>query len=1209
MGIKDFASLALRKIEPQVERQVIQAADFLYHDKKIIEEVSTYLLKKYGEEVYYNDLDSYITSNHVIELLIQSLRGKSAVQPRIVRTFKTDNTIKFLRHNPKFKNNKVISSRISDIWGEVFDIVHSKLLILDPHSDLGKVQRTMQITGEALSDEHQTLNVKLDKIHEEVSSVYSALAAKGISDTATENMGGSSEVILSYKQKIREIETSYQNKHQYHAALSHYYSLLQNIVTKLTECSPEQINTLVCTINCNIALCQSNLGSPREAFESLSSIPSEATLNSKEYHFVYALIYVQQNDVSNYSIAMYHINTALEIDPNYHNAFSIKQFLRAHIQPDQIESILRDMDFHYSVMVSENVDRSKLAEHYQLRGLINMFVDRYSDAKKDFDHALEYGCEPITTKLNIAATMYAEASKSVPRDCRLLLPPINQKLMIKAVDSLKEVIDLTKGNADFEDIRKRAIALYVSACSSLGRKHELSPISDYLYEGMDYEQLRGLLLGSSENLSESQLSLLSPPDRLFVVVRDMLTQNDHEVCRDYIAELVDKDHQEIPASVYHVLLQVCLITNSSSLYWKYRNSATNYGLTGDLLESMDACAYELDGNIAQAKEIFNRLATCSVDDNILENTLRFFLRNKFSNEASTLFLRMHKLIVSDSMYVKDVDPFYREATKFFVENKDDTVQKLFSELPERKLSQKCKLQILASFYSAINDSSKLYECLSELDCAHDEFANAYNMALCATHLFKYDEALKICYDLELRLSNAEEKIRLFWLISDILLLSNDKEGSFSWAKKAHELSKQNPYDRSHQAYFSRAFRCNHHEAIGDIIEYQKVHPVVVNWIKAFSIPEEGGDIVTSLKNALDEFDPNHNHKEDVEESFIELHKQGIIPIHTIWERHNGDLWQLFNFASNNKLNIAPGSLETLAADIKSVENDIVIDALTLILLAHHGCIDILDSFEHVYVNYKSIATIQHAYLSFEYPFISSIISWLKSANNVSFEADGFIAERSPLVKLFSADFCACCNIAVARNVPFLYCDVLVRNLQGAFDSEFLSKVVFVSIPAACNIAHASNPQRLSDVLYAFLRDTTFVSFTAETVLYQIRKHNYTVSKDLIAPFLFCDTNCDMHTFANVYLSSIKALCGENCDAANSLACIILEDALRIWRQGTYYRFMQANHPNKESIFRAEAIKRYVQEILQGIALIFHNMPNDVSSHFGTLMSASGLERI
>ena len=107
MGIKDFASLALRKIEPQVERQVIQAADFLYHDKKIIEEVSTYLLKKYGEAVYYNDLDSYITSNHVIELLIQSLRGKSAVQPRIVRTFKTDNTIKFLRHNPKFKNNKV----------------------------------------------------------------------------------------------------------------------------------------------------------------------------------------------------------------------------------------------------------------------------------------------------------------------------------------------------------------------------------------------------------------------------------------------------------------------------------------------------------------------------------------------------------------------------------------------------------------------------------------------------------------------------------------------------------------------------------------------------------------------------------------------------------------------------------------------------------------------------------------------------------------------------------------------------------------------------------------------------------------------------------------------------------------------------------------------------------------------------------------------
>lgn len=1204
MEIKDLFSFAWGKIEPQVESQVIQAADVLYRDKQVIEEVYAHLLKKYGNEVYYNDLDSYITSNHVIELLIQSIRGKSNVQPRIVRTFKTENARKFLRYNPRFKGNKVVSSRIPDIFEEVFDIVHSKLLILDPHSDLGKIQRDLRITGESLSDEHQGMNAKLDSIQKTVSSMQSVLTASGISDTATENMGTSSEIIDSYTKTIKEIESEYQNKHQYHAALSRYYALLQNIVTALAGHSQEQINALICTINCNIALCQSNLGLPQKAFESLSAIPDETASKSKVYHFVYALIYIQQNDIDNYSIALDHVNAALAIDSNYHNAFSSKQFLLAYIHPDRIESIVQDLDAHYSVMVSEGSEHGKLAEYYQFRGLINMHADKYSDAIEDFHHALEHGCEPMTTKLNIAVTMYAEASESVPRDRRLLVPPINQKIMIKAADAFKEVIALMEGNADFADIRRRAVSLYVSACSSLGKRHDLSPVNDYIYEGQDYEQLRGLLLGSSEKLTESQLSLLSSDDRLFFTVRDMMERNDAEACRKYIAELVDKEEQRIPATVFHILLQVCLITESSDCYWKYRKEAVSYGICGDLLDSMDACAYELEGDIPHAKDIFDRISVSSADDNILENTLRFFLRNKFKNDAKALFVRMHEMIISSSMYMKDVEPFYREANRFFIAEQDDIIPKILLELPEGLVSPKCKSQLLASFYSATNDSGKLYECMNDLDCAHDEFTNAYSMALCAARLFKYDEALKICYDLEKRMPNNEEKIKLLWLISDILLLNNDKESSFSWAKKAHDLTNQNPYDRSHQAYFSRAFRCNHHEAISDIMEYQKEHPVVVNWIKAFSISEDDGDVVTSLKNALNEFGPNHDDYEELEMNFAKLYKQGIVPIHTVWERHNGALWRLFDFASKNKLNIALGNTETLVADLRKVRKNVVIDALTLILMAYHDCLGVLDSFEHVYVNYRSIATIQQEYLSGEYPLISDILSWLKSAENVIFEADGFIDEENQIVQLFSANFMACCNIAATVDAPFLYCDVIARKLQALSGSGISPDVDFVSIPAVCNKFLALNPQRLSDVLYGFLKDTTFISFRPETILYQIRKQNYVVSKELIAPFMFCDTSCDMHSFANVYLAAIKELHSENLDAAYALACIILEDALRIWRKGTYYRLMEVNYPNLESVAKAEAINQYVWEVLQGIEETFENMQDNLACHFNALVSVT-----
>lgn len=1202
VALKDLVLFAFEKAEKMIEKPVMKTIDFQYRDKKIIKEVRGHLLKKYGNEIYYNALDSYLTLNHVIESLIPSIRGESNVQPEVARRFKSENVKKFLRHNPEYKNNKVVSSRVLDILGEIFDIVQAKVLALDPHSDLGRLQRSFQVTGENLSDEHQRMDAKLDSIGKGLLSVQAAILGSGISDTM-QHVGANSEGIDSYVKRIKEVETTYQKEYRYHTALNRYYALLQEIVTKLEGHPQEQIHELVCTINCNIALCQSNLGLYQEAFNSLSAIPDETASKSKIYHFVYALVYVHQADIDNYQIALDHINTALSIEPDYHNAFSFKQFLLAHVHPDQIDSIVQDMDEHYCSMVAQGVDHSKLAEHYQFRGLINLYADRYADAIENFHRALEYGCEPMTIKFNIAVAMYAEASKAVPKDCRLLAPDIDQKTMMKAVDALKEVIDLTEENADFEDIRRRAVSIYISACSSLGKKHELSPVDDYLYEGQDYEQLRGILLGSSEKVTEAQLSLLSSDDRLFYTAREMMEQKDADACHKCLSELVDKGEQRISAPVYHILLQVCLIIGSTASYWRYRHDAADYGITGDLLESMDACAYELDGDIPRAKEIFDTLSVSSAEDNILENTLRFFLRNNFRNEAKTLFERIHGLIVSESMYVKDVELFYQEANKFFIAEQDDTIQKILSELPEGLISPKCRAQLFASFYSATNDSKRLYECLSDLDCVHDEFINAFNMALCAARLFKYGEALNICYDLEKRVSTLEERVKLYWLTSDILLLSNDKQGSFNRAKEAHELTSQNPYDRSHQAYFSRAFRCNRHDALKDIVEYQKVHPVVVDWIKTFSIQEGDDDILSTLKNAIGEFGSDHIDYEKQEEHLAISYKQGVLPIHAVWERYNRDLLQLFAFASKNKLNIALGNIEMLTTDISKIRKNIVVDALSLIIMAYHGCLDVLASFEDVYVNCRSVATIQQLYLSYEYPFVSDILAWLESAGNIVFKADGFVDEESTIVKLFSADFMACCNIATDLDVPFLYCDVLARKLQTIPESGILPTVEFVSIPAVCNKFLAQEPQRLSDVLYSLLKNATFISFRAETILHQIRKQNYAISKELIYPFMFCDTSCDMSSFANVYLLAIRELYSENTDAASTLACIVLEDALRIWRQGTYYRLMKEKTIDFESSVKAATIEKYVREVLQGIKRIFGDMKGALSEHFDALIVA------
>jgi len=97
-------------------------------------------------------------------------------------------------------------------------------------------------------------------------------------------------------------------------ALSRYYELLQSITTKLRNQPENQIDALICSLYCNIALCQSNLGDAEKAFKSLNTISAPVAADSKTYHFVYASIIIQHTLSSQYDVAEQHLDRALEID-------------------------------------------------------------------------------------------------------------------------------------------------------------------------------------------------------------------------------------------------------------------------------------------------------------------------------------------------------------------------------------------------------------------------------------------------------------------------------------------------------------------------------------------------------------------------------------------------------------------------------------------------------------------------------------------------------------------------------------------------------------------------------------------------------------------------------------------------------------------------------------------------------------------------------
>jgi len=68
---------------------------------------------------------------------------------------------------------------------------------------------------------------------------------------------------------------------------------------------------------------------------------------------------------------------------------------------------------------------------------------------------------------------------------------------------------------------------------------------------------------------------------------------------------------------------------------------------------------------------------------------------------------------------------------------------------------------------------------------------------------------------------------------------------------------------------------------------------------------------------------------------------------------------------------------------------------------------------------------------------------------------------------------------------------------------------------------------------------------------------------------------------------------------------VLEDAHRIWRQGTYYRLAGEEYEDISAYSKAENIANYVAEVLQGIADTFDVLDGNLLDNYNKLSSASG----
>lgn len=940
------AGFAAGKIGDSVIEKTNSAIDKVFKDPKLEDKIMSDIITKYERESFYNSFSKYIDDNNVISHLIDRFNSSLTDDTLCESSFCAEHLQKFKHY---YKYNPGEESSIQDAFLLIYPNVYLSKVSISNHSDIGKLQKDMHTIANSNSAQIADLTRKVNTLM----SVFGNPQNAASSLKLNENDGHDeiSEKVKSFLLKISNVANDSMKSDE--EIIDEYFKLLVDAAIELNNESASQRASVICKINCNIALRYCNLGKINEAFELLEKIDTEVANHNASYHFVKAAIIVNTGNVERYPEATKSINLSIEIDKNYKQAWLIKAFLIALNKESSLEDTIHLLDDNFKDVLDKNVDNSLIADYYTYRAFIFREFGEYQESINNHLKAKERGSDEAVSDYNIGLSYYTLATQNLPRNERVWCGNIDSEALLKAFSIFKSwVFNEKSGISTF--LKTKYVQLYVSTCCLLGVKHNLSNISQYFTPEFDYESKRLIILGSDNPISDEYISQLEDDDKIAAILSNLTNSND---CTGIIDFVEAKDIDEIarfPEPTIYLVLQSCIIAKRIDLYDKLRPLMSTH-FDSSLLECLEGLAQEEKGNIETAKTLLDKYAKTAKDYNLLHNIILFYERNKFELELKELISRILLLKSNNEIYIENAHFFYRHALYLFSKKVSKDITLLINTLSnDDNLPKINKLSLLADYYSLIGEQNKLLNALTEIYDMEPNYKNGFNKALSLLHLMRYSEALDLSLKLfeTLEKGMEDEKFQIIELICELYLFINEDDKSFEWAKKAHELFIDIPAHQSHRNFFAISTRTNHFEALKDTFEYKNLHPVVLSeWIKEFKISEDNP--IESLETALETFTgEKRDDRKSRESTFLNLYRKRVLSNSMLLKHFNNNLLQYFHFAHENKIYVCDGNLQNLMFEQELIQNDVFVDALTLIVLEKFKCLRILNKIKNVHICYS-----------------------------------------------------------------------------------------------------------------------------------------------------------------------------------------------------------------------------------------------------------------
>lgn len=1097
----------------------------------------------------FNSLDSFLCNIHAFRSMCENCYDMQNSLFSSPQAYINTITQDFVELNPQFQVNKAdIISFLSKLFNQLFSILNNSKYNSDRNIIVNNI---IASKNEILENQTQSskkiiaeIQNSSQKIIDSFKKSYFYSKAESIDDIPQANKS-------KYYEEIKSIEDNLQKKYLFEKSIEAYEELSLNILSDNYSSGTLPEKEVLQSIYINIALCFANLRKFEKSEGYMQKAKSLDVDESAKFHYIAASIILMQSDISKFHIGLSHIQKAIEIDSKYQKAYLSKAVFEEALKLTSTTQILNELSEGFKQILHDGNDLDLINEYHQTLGIIFLHSSQYKCAIEQFEFANKISLD-ITNHINIAISYYKWALVGNDFSRRQIKPIVDYQKLNTSIELFLKIFDNYKINEN--PILNDVIPIYISACAFGHRYDYIISLDNKLnLSNLDYETQRNIyfskmIMGKNSDNAETKLDKI---DSVFHNVNILMGQNKFS---DAIL-LLENSYKFIPSEYleryYTQFLNCFLLSKQTDKYRIKRNYILNNNINLSYLALFDAQYYDLTGDYDKSKKIFDKISRNTHDDIEIIDSIAFYKRHDNIDELKLLYSRINKEIKEKSVPVNNIKQFYFNLFRD-LENTDILYCiKIYENLAIDlfKGEENYYYRQGADLYSKINDSYKLINVFNELIKIDNDKHFKYYLIQVNMDCCNFKQAKELALTLLRDSTNTNsDKTKLYSILGELFLYENDLDKSFELIKKAKDLNIKEPYNPIHQQFMAHAVRCNHIEALSESFEYKKIHPNVVNWltaVKAIEIDNSGKEVLTpDIKKFLS----------DNQERFklvIDYYNGNQLSLYQIIDVMPTTICTFLNWADIYKfpIKINFGNVIDLNNELNILKNnnEVIIDALTLIYLAKYNALDLL-KFDKIHITTSSVTLIRSEFVNRNEKYLSDLLQFLSTDLRISFEPCISSSEKFDL----HYPICVYDSIEFAKvyNLPCFYSDMLIKLHFQKYE------VKFVNIVALADYIIAQNRKASISFRYNMLQaNYQFINFRAEDIYDVVtsctEKSNL---NNIIKPFLCLKSQYDVISFANVYSNFIGLIKDNAPSLLNECIQIFLKYVDKIYLKKSNYDY-------------------------------------------------------